>query len=46
MYFIDLDIDEGQKAQKEFEVEFGREAAIFSECDVRDKQKLEGRVNR
>lgn len=45
MYFVDVDVAEGEQVQKLFEDEFGHGMATFLECDVRDKRKFEGRYN-
>ncbi len=44
VYFLDLDVNEGQNVQKEFKDEFGEGMATFLECDVTDKDKVEGKV--
>ena len=42
VYFLDIDVNEGKTVQKEFEDEFGEGMATFYECDVRNKDRVEG----
>ncbi len=44
VYFLDVDVSEGRNVEKEFKDEFGEGMATFQECDVRDKDKVEGKV--
>ena len=42
VYFVDIDVNEGKRAQKELEDEFVHGMATFLELNVTDKEKFEG----
>ena len=46
VYFVDIDVNEGKRVQKELEDEFGHGMATFLQLDVTDKEKFEGRTKK